>query len=298
MSGIHDIPAKLNWMCPSYDLWNSWFGNWQKYDPASVMVSGSGDADGSFDYDAEGAVADNDDCANDVLVDREDAVDSHTGGADAVVIDADAALSSELSSPVASPVVAARGCRRNRPAAPPLNAVAVLAQSRVALAQTVAKPPTVSSPSVSSSGSGGSKNFDVLYAKAQENKMLALKDIERSKCDAALSQQSAEHAFQFKHAQDVECWKAESALKLQRTEHEFQARRDALVAAGSAQERVVRQKIEFEKNVASLLVADSSGTLADAYLQKCNSRASEPDPIAALLGQFMQAYAPSNAERD
>ena len=300
MSGINDIPAKLNWMCPSYDLWNSWFGNWQKYDPASVIVSvsgdgsgdvGSGDDDVSEDGNAEGSPA-NVDC-DDVLADREDAVDSLTGGADAA---ADVLLS-EGSSSVTSP--SAPGPKRSAASAAS-NAVATLAQSRAALALTVGKP-VVSSPSVASSSSGsggGSKNFDVVYAKTQENKMLALRDIEKSKCEAALSQQSAEHAFQIKHAQDVEVWKAQSASKLQRSEHEFQARRDALVAAGNAQERVVRQRIEFEKNVASLLVADSSGKLADAFVQKCSSRVPESDPVAAILGRFLQSYAPSNEATD
>lgn len=297
MSGIKDIPAKLNWMCPSYDLWNSWFGNWQKYDPASIIASvsgdgsgdvGSGDVDASEDGDAEGSPANGD--RDDVLADRADAVDSFTGGADAADVTLGDVSSQVTSSSVTSP--SAPGAKQSAASAAS-NAVATLAQSRAALAQTVARP-VVSSPSLaSSSGSGGSKNFDVVYAKTQENKMFALRDIEKSKCDAALSQQSAEHAFQFKHAQDVEGWKAQSASKLQRSEHEFQARRDALVAAGSAQERVVRQKIEFEKNVASLLVADTSGKLADAFVQKCSSRVPEADPVAAMLGQFLQSYAPS-----
>jgi hypothetical protein len=297
MSGIHDIPAKLNAMCPSYDLWNSWFGNWQKYDPASIICSGSvdlasvnvgsGELDGSEDSDAEGSPANVE--IDEELPDREDAVDSLTGGADAADV-----VSSEVSSSVTSPSVPGT----KRPAASAAsNAVATLAQSRAALAKTVARP-VVSSPSVQSSSSGSSKNFDVVYAKTQESKMLVLRDIESSKCQAALSQQSAEHAFQFKHAQDVESWKAQSASKLQRSEQEFQARRDALVAAGNAQERVVRQKIEFEKNVASLLVADSSGLLADAFLQKCGSRVPESDPVAAMLGQFLQSYAPSKEATD
>jgi hypothetical protein len=304
ISGIHDVPAKLNWMCPSYDLWNSWFGNWQKYEPASIIVSAVGD-DGVECSEGECAAAvegDDADEHNEVVDRREDAVDSQTGGADGVGLAADEEQSSMLSSPTVmspvaagvSPVPAVGGGRKRPPATPASTAVATLAQSRAALAQTVAKPPIMSSPSVSSSGSGSSKNFDVIYARAQENKMFCLRDIERSKCDAARSHQSAEHAFQIQHAQDVEALKTESALKQQRREHEFQARRDALVAAGSAQERVVRQKIEFEKNVASLLVADSSGKLADVYLQKCNSRVSDPDPVAGMLANFLHSYAPSN----
>jgi hypothetical protein len=298
-------------MCPHYDLWNSWFGNWQKYDPTSVIVSCGGDnaADATEGDDAA-------DCQHLVIDGRDDAVNSQTGGADGenvddINADDDDALSSLRSSPVVSPRIAAHGTKKKSDPSPvkgapasPVNSAATavtnLAQTKRLLAQTVAKPPVVSSPSLSTSGSGSgsSKNFDAVYAKAQENKMQCLRDIEHSKCEAARSQQSAEHAFQFQHAREVEDMKRESALMQLRAEQEFQARRDALVAAGSAQERVVRQKIEFEKNVASLMVADHSGNLADAYLQKCNSRVVADDPIIGMLGQFLQSYAPSNVRRD
>jgi hypothetical protein len=297
--GISDIPSKLNWMCPQFELWNSWFGNWQKYDPTSIIISGDGgeesgdDAQRGDDEDVE-------------TIDRDQAVDSYTGGADAAEPDNGdgEGASSVLTSPVTSPS-SASSAKKQQPFQPRTEvAVAVnnVAASKALLAQTVAnKPPIVSSPSVSSGGSGGSggsKNFDVVYAKAQENKIACLRDIEFAKCAAAQSHQAADHAFQSQHSKEVEEVKRESALLQQRAEHEFQARRDALVAAGSAQERVVRQKIEFEKNLASLFVADQSGKLADAYLAKCGARGADADPVVAMLGQFMQSYAPSNVRRD
>ena len=63
--GIHTIPAKLEAMCPNYEVWASYFGHLQKFNPASVVTSaamGVNDEDG----DRNDGVNDVEDAAEEV----------------------------------------------------------------------------------------------------------------------------------------------------------------------------------------------------------------------------------------
>jgi hypothetical protein len=263
--GITDIPAKLRDICPQFELWDSWFGCWQKYQPSSIVASSA--------VLEEDSASDEENC--DVVV---RAFDDQTGGPDAEL---------EVRSTVSSP---------SSPAATPAavsSVTAVSAQKKQLQQAVVSRMPVVSSPSVSSSGSGSGKSnsFDVTYAQTQEKKFTCMKEIENAKCASARLLQNEDHVFQSQSARDIELQKRET-LKLQQVaEHAFQARRDAISAASNAQERVVRQKIEFEKNVASLLIEDHSGKLADDFLVKCASRAPVADPLMQMLSEFMSVYA-------
>jgi hypothetical protein len=43
--GITTMPAKLEHMCPSYELWDQWFGSKQKYHPSNVQCNARPDFD-------------------------------------------------------------------------------------------------------------------------------------------------------------------------------------------------------------------------------------------------------------
>jgi hypothetical protein len=281
--GITDIPAKLRDICPQFELWDSWFGSWQKYQPSSVVASAA-----TFEEDSES------DEENRELVIR--VCDDQTGGPDAELDDQSTA-SSPVTSPksskglgssaAATPVVASSAAA----SAPTVNAVA--AQKKQLQQAVISRMPVVSSPSVpsSNSSSGKSGSFDVTYAQTQEKKFMCMKDIENAKCESARLLQNEDHLFQTQSARDIELHKRETLKMQQSAEHAFQARRDAISAASGAQERIVRQKIEFEKNVASLLIEDHTGKLADDFLLKCASRPPLADPMMQMLSEFLSSYA-------
>jgi hypothetical protein len=235
-TGIHDIPAKLNSICPQFELWNSWLGESQKYDPTSVVTNDSGSQDDEHDQDAEEeGAADN--------VGR--IVDGDNGGPDA---DLDLEITESIgTSPRAgeldlSPSAGAKSARSR--GAGVQHVVAAAGAAKAALSSAI-KGPVVSSPSVtttssSSNQSGRQSSFDAVYAKCSDNKVQTMKDIQASKNQCALLQQNREH--------------------------HFQSQKLLLEATVADEERKVRQKIEFEKNVATLFVQDASGELARNYL--------------------------------
>ena len=98
-----------------------------------------------------------------------------------------------------------------------------------------------------------------------ENKVQSMKEIQTSKSNCALLQQAREHHFQ---SQKI------------------------LLEANSAQEeRKVRQKIEFEKNVATLFVQDSSGDLARNYLALLREQQPAVDSAPPQLQFFASQFA-------
>ena len=80
-SGINDIPAKLNSICPSFDMWNSWFGESQKYDPSSIISNDLNDGASEPGDSGDGQKSDADD--DGATLDR--TVDSIHGGVDAAL---------------------------------------------------------------------------------------------------------------------------------------------------------------------------------------------------------------------
>jgi hypothetical protein len=233
-------------MCPNYDMWHSWFGAHQKYDPTSIVQSGEG-VDEVIDNPGGDAVSEHQD------VDYGDAVDADAGGNDAALSDdqvqeaaanatRDAILSTgnkvagsvPPTSPPAVGVSPRAGTKR-----PASGALGAAATAKVQLQSVISSLPLVSSPSQSTSSSGKS-SFDSVYAKAAESKVIALKEIA--------------------HTQ------ATNALEVQKGEHHFQAQKLMLEMRVANEERKSRQKIEFEKNIATLLVADRSGQLAKDFI--------------------------------
>lgn len=261
-TGICDIPSKLNDMCPQFELWNSWFGEHQKYDPSSVVESVSDDD--FFAKEDEGLPEDEYALAANAVRD----VDEVEGGSDAALIEVfdaadDASLdtvaaegvrstagprsmtaSSVNTSPrnvVQSPVHSCTGTKRNSGGAP-IGSAAFVVQSAAAAKQalqSVIASPTVAGSSQASSNSSKS-SFDAVYAKAAENKVQCLKEIAQTK--------------------------AECQLKLQMNDQRFQTQRLLLEGKIGNEERRMKQKIEFEKNIANLFVADNTGGLAQNYM--------------------------------
>ncbi len=226
-------------------MWNSWFGDSQKYDPASIVqsrfVADGEDADDvASDDEAEEGTSALDNVGADVAGGSDgalDAVQDEAGAATREAILSPSKGGSVPPSPVgASPRV---GTKRVAPAAAPSVALLAAATAKQQLQTIIANPPVVSSPSQSSSGSG-KQTFDAVYAKAAENKVICLKDIAKTQ--------------------------AANAMDIQRGEHYFQGQKLVLEMKLATEERKMRQKIEFEKNIANLLVADSSGKLAQDFM--------------------------------
>ncbi len=219
-------------------------GESQKYDPSSIVCGDTDseaehDGENKLDQDAEGAADRDDGAAGNI--DRH--VDDVTGGADGT-LDYTGATESVAASPRAgnqdgSPLVAFKSPQIR--GAVVRDVVAAAGAAKAALSNAI-KGPVVSSPSVTSSSSGhsGKSNFDVVYAKCSENKVQSMKEIQTSKSNCALLQQAREH--------------------------HFQSQKIIIEAQGAEEDRKVRQKIEFEKNVATLFVQDSSGGLARSYM--------------------------------
>jgi len=254
-TGIYDIPSKLNDMCPQFDLWNSWFGEHQKYDPSSVVESVSDDGGDAQEEEEDQNVS------GDAIRD----VDAIGGGQDAalseVVMAADAATREALAvvdvrpsavagsnaaghispSPVNTSPVASGNKRNVGGAAAGSAAVMVNAAAAAKQAlQSVIASPVANSSSQGSAGSG-KQSFDAVYAKAAENKVMCLKEIARAK--------------------------GECQLKLQANEQRFQSQKLMMEVRIGNEERRLRQRIEFEKNIANLFVADRTGALANEYMQ-------------------------------
>lgn len=173
--GIHSIDQKLESMCASFALWDSWFGSTQKYSPASVISSmlpddndddhGKVDASefqvDSFVNDHDGG---DDGQADDAMMEREESAPESPRLVNEGVT-ADMSPSATL-----QPVLPASS-RKNRVARLNDNvtaAVAGMSQSANVLMTGIARTPGASVPS--SSSKSGSSSFDSIYAAAQANK--------------------------------------------------------------------------------------------------------------------------------
>jgi hypothetical protein len=240
-------------------------GESQKYDPSSVVEGVSSDDD-NVDNVAQSQGDDVREPASDN--ENESRVDSVTGGADARLGTESVAASpggaGETDLSPSSTIRRAAGAQR----VIVQEAVAQAGAAKAALASAISKAPVVSSPSLSSSssgqtGTGKSSNFDTVYAKCSEAKVAAMKEIQTQKSQCVLMQQAREH--------------------------HFQSQKIMLEAKASQEDRKVRQKIEFEKNIATLFVQDETGNLARNYLQLL--RANEQGDGAAADTSEIQMFA-------
>ena len=238
-------------MCPNYDLWHSWFGAHQKYDPSSIVQSSvvEEDGEGGDEDDAEGDGGEEEKRVDEVDGGPDGALSEEIVQEGAANATRDAVLSAgnkvagsvPPTSPVAVAVSPRAGVKRSAGGNAAVSSVALTnaASAKAQLQSIIGTQPVVTSPSQSTSSSGKS-SFDAVYAKAAESKVIALKEIA--------------------HTQ------ATNALEVQKGEHHFQAQKLVLEMRVATEERKSKQKIEFEKNIATLLVADRTGQLAKDFM--------------------------------
>jgi hypothetical protein len=101
----------------------------------------------------------------------------------------------------------------------------------------------------------------------------------------------AEHAFKHHDRRAQQAFQKELELQKQAHEHKFQQEQKALQLLSDRQEAATRKQIEYDKTLASLLVADKSGKLADEFETRREreraAAASAADPVAMFLQQLM-----------
>ena len=215
-----------------------------------MVTNDSGSEDDEHDHDAEEEGA----------ADIGRIVNCDDGGADA---DLDAASESVGQSPREQDLSLGIGAKRSRSRGADVQHVVAAAGAAKAALSSAIKGPVISSPSVTStSSSGRQSSFDAVYAKCSDNKVQTMKDIQTAKSQCALLQQSREH--------------------------HFQSQKLLLESAAAAEDRKVRQKIEFEKNVANLFVQDASGDLARNYLALLREQEEARDAHVSNASPFQQ----------
>lgn len=87
--------------------------------------------------------------------------------------------------------------------------------------------------------------------------------------------------------------KTQCQLTMQVNEQRFQTQKLLMEVKISNEERRMRQKIEFEKNIANLFVADKTGELAKDYMQVLRNeeerQQNRVDAADAALASFAAA---------
>jgi hypothetical protein len=322
LKGIHTIEQKMESLCPSYALWDTWFGSSQKYSPASVISAAPPQSGSDDDVDQSGSGA---------VVDEN--VNASDGGQDGAADDAAAAAADEASQnsatgvagdsadsqqplrPSVQPPAEARAQSRGKSTAAASSAgataaAAVLGAKSSLLGLVATSPLSVNSGSKSSSSS----NFDQVYASVQAAKSAQIQlpcliyssrfyaaqaqlDISKNQCNHEIDSQSRG----FSHDQQKQEKEFEFQSKLAKSKLVFEAESRALelVAkrAEQQEDRNVRQRIEFEKNVTQLLEKDPTGALARDLVSFVDNRfgalqrpGTGEDPVATLLQQFVNRY--------
>jgi hypothetical protein len=198
-----------------------------------------------------------------------------------------------------SPLVVGRGRGRGRsrgqaPLGDAVNATAVVVAQKAALVSAVTSSKVVvSSPSVSSNGSSGKNSFDAVYAEASKNKCEVMKDIEFQRSASAASLQNAEHQFKISERVGQQTFQRSMEMDKQGREHQFLQQQQSIKILADRQESKVQKQIEYDKTLASLLIADKSGALADAFEQRRKrereQEATSDDPVLNILQRFIQS---------
>jgi hypothetical protein len=319
--GIHNIDQKMESMCTSYALWDGWFGSSQKYSPASVVCAPGVDSD--LDSEEHGGES------SGAVIDVDSAVNAIHGGDDGAADDAaiDAAAEFESSQPGAALEPAAS--HPSHPAAPsqmaPVQvrpkgnaaaaaaAVSAATASKQNLLACVATSPSSGSVANNSSRSSSS-SFDQVYATMQAAKSAQIHRpsiiyssqfyAAQAQLDIAKNHDEHEVACQargFAHEDRKQMRDYEFQSELQKRKLAFEAEAKGLELAASRAdqqaERLVRQRIEFEKNVTQLLEKDPSGVLATNLVTFVDSRFGavqrpdqQQDAVAIFLERFMNKY--------
>jgi hypothetical protein len=319
--GIRSIPQKLDAMCPQYEVWESYFGHLQKFNPSSVISSASEfdldhseeeneKADGNDDADIiEAEVERGDDGRIDVLVldeDKELAVAGTEAEAAknthaAAPLDAEGVGDIHPVAPVspgafAFPGFASSGARaRGRGgngAAPKVHKSSAstgqqLADAKSALDAVVSCAPLSGS---STPRNSSSNSFESTYA-----------SVKTSVSRDQIASQTTISREQLANSSKIEEAKLRNSQEIQRRDHEFQAQMNIINVLAAErrekEERRVKQKIEFQNNVTQLLLKDQTGDLAkklvDTTQQNAHSfeDAREDNFMQQLLSQLMSRYA-------
>ena len=304
-------------MCPKFEMWDSWFGTSQKYAPSSIVQSSfpeGDDGSGRSEEEEPGAAADGDHAA----------VDHTDGGLDGIQDDAAAAaaqaaaqvidlendtvpaalsaapsvapapsVSSASGMPSPPGVVAGRGRGRGRGHATSMVVTNVVEQKAL-LTQAVMNRPIVSSPSQSGSSSSGKGNFDAVYAEAAKNKCAVMLDISKQRSATETRHQESEHSFKREERCAQQEFQKETELQKQSIEHKFLQQQQAVNLLAQRQETKVRKEVEFDKTLASLLIADKTGVLADDFEKRRKREREvseqETDPVSSFLLQLLPRH--------
>lgn len=326
-TGINSIPEKLADMCPKFEMWDSWFGTSQKYAPSSIVQSSLPESDvddaiGESDVVNEepGAAADGEHAAvnhfDGGLDGRQDDAATAAGAAATaaqaadqgiVIVESDnvhgpssaapsvapAPSHSSPSGMPSPPVVGGRGRGRGRgESTSALRTVtANLVEQKALLAQAVMGRPLVTSPSQSGSSGSGKSTFDAVYAEAAKKKCAVMLEVSSQRSATETRHQQSEHSFKREERCAQQEFQKEMELQKQSLEHKFLQQQQAVNLLAQRQETKVRKEIEYDKTLASLLIADKTGTLADDFetRRKREREASghETDPVSSFLMQFM-----------
>ena len=252
------MPAKLEHMCPSYELWDQWFGSKQKYNPSNVQTNAREDLElSSVDEadDEEGqargmdlAQTNDTDGGRDAMLDA-DAANGGGEGEGEGEGEGRAASSMRPTNPPQSPRAQSSPLGQPSPRPPvarqpPQRQPPQRQQQQQAAAAAAASAAAVNA-AVSTSPSTAAKadKFDATYSAVQHKKIEMMQHVEQSRCANAIEMQMRDHMFQAKLV----------GLQQQCKDEDAQA------------ERRLRQRISYETNLAQVLQKDTSGQLADDF---------------------------------
>jgi hypothetical protein len=324
--GIETIDQKMESLCGSYALWDSWFGSTQKFAPASVRSARAPSSDDDEEVStAVGHVVHN-------------VADEVHGGADGAADDeaAEAAARNgassenvgdvnEPSQPPTSPVspaqlpsapnaVVAQGRGRGKAAAPAAAAASDAAVATATAAKNNLLKIVATSPSVAASNSkSSSSSFDQVYATVQGAKSAPMQSpcltysslvyAAQAQLDIARSHNAHDVAsqargFSFDEQKQAREYEFQKQLADQKFAFEAEAKALEMAARRADQQadRNVRQRIEFEKNVTQLLEKDTTGALAANLMTIVDGRFGavqrneQQDPVLNLLERFVNKY--------
>jgi hypothetical protein len=278
--GITTMPAKLENMCPSYELWDQWFGSKQKFNPSDVQTNArvfeEEDVDGqnrlgmpdptdvAFPSDG-GADAQLDELGVEDVGD-ENIGNDESGRQDGVVDNNGDGVTGVQGSSSNSSVQSPRGgVPRSSPHASPnghqspRSAVAPgQRQQQVQLATAeaqAAQAAVAAAVSTSPSTAAKADKFDATYSAVQHRKIEMQHTIEQSRCANAILLQSRDQKFQ------ARLISAQQQCKDQDAEAE----------------RRLRQRISYETNMTQLLVKDASGALANDFDRRIQAQQDRED---------------------
>jgi len=315
--GIRSLPQKLESMCPQFEVWLSYFGHLQKFNPTSVLsnsVQEIGDDDesnaGSDEGDREEFIESQLLTGSDANIDSQvedeaNAVGDHSHQSSAISEIAEAPRTPVRANSQAAPgsggsaiASGGGGAVRVAPRKDKDNAAQQLTTARDALNQAVSMVPSITS-SASRSGSG---SFESTYASVKTS---ISRDQISSQTSISRDQISSQNSIAREKNEaliKIEEAKLIAAQELQRREQNFQAQLNAINVLAAEQrdkdERRVKQKIEFQNNVTQLLIKDPSGELSRKLVEATQANAAnfedarDSSSLNDLLSSFLGAYAP------